>query len=80
MQCVCLYYRSNNTHRPVNLKRPPNTIAVVKEEEGSCKGDGRCNGTGGSAACKGCPAYNNRIVAKKRWKNHRKRFIKSSYR
>ena len=60
-----LYYRSNNTHRPVNLKRPPNTIAVVKEEEGSCKGDGRCNGTGGSAACKGCPAYNNRIVAKK---------------
>ncbi|EMG49619.1 Transcription factor SFU1 [Candida maltosa Xu316] len=60
-----LYYRANNTHRPVNLKRPPNTIAIVKEEEGSCKGDGRCNGTGGSAACKGCPAYNNRIVAKK---------------
>ncbi|RCK63078.1 Suppressor of ferric uptake 1 [Candida viswanathii] len=60
-----LYYRANNTHRPVNLKRPPNTIAIAKEEEGSCKGDGRCNGTGGSAACKGCPAYNNRIVAKK---------------
>ncbi|CAI5757001.1 unnamed protein product [Candida verbasci] len=60
-----LYYRSNNTHRPVNLKRPPNTITIVKEKEGSCKGDGRCNGTGGSAACKGCPAFNNRIVAKK---------------
>ena len=57
-----LYLRSNNTHRPVNLKRPPNTIAIVKNEEGSCKGDGRCNGTGGSAACKGCPAYNNRVV------------------
>ncbi|KAI5954633.1 SFU1 [Candida jiufengensis] len=60
-----LYLRSNNTHRPVNLKRPPNTITVAKVEEGSCKGDGRCNGTGGSAACKGCPAFNNRIVAKK---------------
>ncbi|CAK9436802.1 uncharacterized protein LODBEIA_P13240 [Lodderomyces beijingensis] len=60
-----LYLRSNNSHRPVNLKRPPNTIAVAKEEEGSCKGDGRCNGTGGSAACKGCPAFNNRVVAKK---------------
>lgn len=55
-----LYLRSNNTHRPVNLKRPPNTIAV-KQEEGSCKGDGSCNGTGGSAACKGCPAFNNRV-------------------
>lgn len=59
-----LYLRSNNTHRPVNLKRPPNTIPIVKEEEGSCKGDGRCNGTGGSAACQGCPAYNNRVVIK----------------
>ncbi|KAI5967558.1 SFU1 [Candida margitis] len=60
-----LYLRSNHTHRPVNLKRPPNTITISKEDEGSCKGDGRCNGTGGSAACRGCPAFNNRIVAKK---------------
>lgn len=60
-----LYLRSNNSHRPVNLKRPPNTIVVAKELEGSCKGDGRCNGTGGAAACKGCPAFNNRVVAKK---------------
>ncbi|KAI3402457.2 SFU1 [Candida oxycetoniae] len=59
-----LYLKSNNSHRPVNLKRPPNTIPIAKEQEGSCKGDGRCNGTGGSAACKGCPAYNNRVVAK----------------
>ncbi|KAK6455627.1 GATA type transcriptional activator of nitrogen-regulated genes [Scheffersomyces xylosifermentans] len=63
-----LYLRSNNTHRPVNLKRPPNTILVTKTDEGSCKGDGRCNGTGGSAACKGCPAYNNRVVVAKREK------------
>lgn len=60
-----LYLRSNNTHRPVNLKRPPNTIPVTKDEQGSCRGDGRCNGTGGSAACKGCPAFNNRVVNKK---------------
>lgn len=60
-----LYLRSNNSHRPVNLKRPPNTIRVMKTEEGSCKGDGRCNGTGGSMACKGCPAYNNRVVVKR---------------
>lgn len=59
-----LYYRSNNAHRPVNLKRPPNKIAV-SDNEGSCRGDGHCNGTGGSAACRGCPAYNNRVVIKK---------------
>lgn len=59
-----LYLRSNNHHRPVNLKRPPNTVSFNKEQEGSCKGDGSCNGTGGSAACKGCPAFNNRVVIK----------------
>lgn len=59
-----LYLRSNNTHRPVNLKRPPNTIPV-KNEQGSCLGDGSCNGTGGLAACKGCPAYNNRVAIKR---------------
>ncbi|CUM65673.1 uncharacterized protein PRCAT00003321001 [Priceomyces carsonii] len=60
-----LYLKSNNTHRPVNLKRPPNTIPVGESQAGSCKGDGRCNGTGGSSACKGCPVFNNRVVIKK---------------
>lgn len=64
-----LYYRSNNAHRPVNLKRPPNTIPV-SSEQGSCRGDGHCNGTGGSAACRGCPAYNNRVVIKKESDKH----------
>lgn len=59
-----LYLRSNSTFRPANLKRPPNTVSI-KEDEGSCAGDGKCNGTGGSAACKGCPAFNNRVVIKK---------------
>lgn len=55
-----LYLRSNNHHRPVNLKRPPNTVAI-STQGGSCKGDGSCNGMGGSPACEGCPAYDNRI-------------------
>lgn len=61
-----LYLRSNHTNRPVNLKKTPTFISVEKKSEGSCAGDGRCNGTGGSAACKGCPAYNNRLVLKKK--------------
>ena len=28
---------------------------------GTCPGGGRCNGTGGTQGCAGCPAYNNRI-------------------
>lgn len=37
-----------------------NAGAVAKA--GTCPGDGHCNGTGGSAACSGCPAYNNRVT------------------
>jgi uncharacterized Zn finger protein (UPF0148 family) len=29
---------------------------------GTCPGDGHCNGTGGSSACSGCPAFNNRLA------------------
>lgn len=29
--------------------------------QGTCPGDGKCNGTGGTAACHGCPAFNNRV-------------------
>lgn len=60
-----LYLKSNHSHRPVNLKRPPNTIPLVQDGKGSCKGDGRCNGTGGTAGCSGCPAYNNRLALKR---------------
>lgn len=31
---------------------------------GSCPGGGRCNGTGGSDGCNGCPAFNNRLPKK----------------
>ncbi|KAM6496596.1 hypothetical protein JOM56_007069, partial [Amanita muscaria] len=30
---------------------------------GTCPGDGRCDGTGGTSACSGCPAYNNALAA-----------------
>ncbi|ANZ74107.1 BA75_00659T0 [Komagataella pastoris] len=60
-----LYYRAKNSHRPVNLKRPPKVVTVSRSdlENGTCKGDGRCNGTGGAQACKGCPAFNNRVIS-----------------
>jgi hypothetical protein len=30
---------------------------------GTCPGDGRCDGTGGTSACSGCPTYNNNVLA-----------------
>ncbi len=58
-----LYLRANNHHRPVHLKRPPNVVPVTSAQvEGTCQGNGKCDGTGGSESCKGCPAFNNRIV------------------
>jgi len=32
-------------------------------KSGTCPGDGRCDGTGGTSACSGCPTYNNAIAA-----------------
>lgn len=31
--------------------------------QGTCPGDGRCDGTGGTSACAGCPTYNNNTHA-----------------
>ena len=31
---------------------------------GTCPGDGRCDGTGGTQACAGCPTYNNALQAR----------------
>ncbi len=30
---------------------------------GTCPGDGLCNGTGGTASCRGCPTYNNNVFS-----------------
>lgn len=35
----------------------------TKGHSGTCPGDGRCDGTGGTSACSGCPTFNNAIVA-----------------
>ncbi|UZJ52721.1 hypothetical protein CBS101457_002041 [Exobasidium rhododendri] len=34
---------------------------AIRLQRGSCPGDGYCNGTGGQAACNGCPALNNNL-------------------
>lgn len=33
---------------------------------GTCPGDGRCDGTGGTSACSGCPTYNNALAVSAR--------------
>ena|SRR5579862_974008 len=30
--------------------------------QGTCPGDGHCDGTGGNSSCSGCPAFNNRVA------------------
>lgn len=73
-----LYYKARLTSRPVHLKRPFQSISSSSSSSspppsssstsppprssGSCPGNGNCNGAGGSAACSGCPAYNNRLA------------------
>ncbi|VVT46550.1 uncharacterized protein SAPINGB_P001269 [Magnusiomyces paraingens] len=42
--------------------QPPSVSTTCHETQGTCPGDGHCNGTGGSVACSGCPAYNNRLI------------------
>ncbi|KAI0675988.1 hypothetical protein C8Q78DRAFT_964483 [Trametes maxima] len=37
--------------------------AMQKHHGGTCPGDGRCDGTGGTSACNGCPTYNNAVQA-----------------
>ncbi len=43
--------------QPADAPRPP----TQKHQGGTCPGDGRCDGTGGTSACNGCPTYNNAI-------------------
>ena len=33
-----------------------------KVHGGTCPGDGRCDGTGGTSACSGCPTFNNNAI------------------
>lgn len=44
--------------------QPGTSSAASKSHSaGTCPGDGRCDGTGGTSACSGCPTYNNALSA-----------------
>lgn len=34
----------------------------MQQPQGTCPGDGHCDGTGGNSSCNGCPAFNNRVA------------------
>jgi transcription initiation factor TFIIIB Brf1 subunit/transcription initiation factor TFIIB len=63
-----LYLKARNTVRPPWLKRNAIKKATPVPEipesnnNGTCPGDGHCDGTGGSSSCDGCPAYNQHQV------------------
>lgn len=47
---------------PLTPSGPPaGFVPASQASSGTCPGGGRCNGTGGSQGCNGCPAYNNRV-------------------
>lgn len=49
----------------------PAYVVADPSSHGTCPGGGRCNGTGGSQGCSGCPAYNNRMSKAQQFSNHR---------
>ncbi|KAJ2807920.1 GATA type transcriptional activator of nitrogen-regulated proteins, partial [Coemansia guatemalensis] len=61
-----LYLKSYGRMRPPSLKRTaaaasaqqPPAAASCNHDEGTCPGNGTCNGRGGGPSCDGCPAYN----------------------
>lgn len=55
---------------PLNQLASPPQQAQSKQPQaqasrGTCPGDGRCDGTGGTSACAGCPTYNNVLQARR---------------
>ncbi|KAG6852525.1 hypothetical protein C0991_011222 [Blastosporella zonata] len=72
-----LYQKSRSKPRPSTLGQndtpPPQTSPAMPPKQarsknstnsstgGTCPGDGRCDGTGGTSACAGCPTYNNAL-------------------
>ncbi|KAF7296427.1 hypothetical protein HMN09_01113100 [Mycena chlorophos] len=68
-----LYQKSRNAPRPASLsphvaaQQAAAAAAAAQQSQnghhsGTCPGDGRCDGTGGSSACNGCPTWNNRLA------------------
>ncbi|TBU37522.1 hypothetical protein BD309DRAFT_973917 [Dichomitus squalens] len=50
-------------HQTKSQPTEASRAAAQKHQGGTCPGDGRCDGTGGTSACNGCPTYNNAIQA-----------------
>ena len=55
--------QSQTQHQPQKMAQAQ-TQGQGLTTRGTCPGDGRCNGTGGSTACAGCPTYNNVLQAR----------------
>jgi len=60
---------STTVNKKVNTSNPSSTspsapakVPHVTSSGGTCPGDGRCDGTGGTSACSGCPTYNNALA------------------
>ncbi|KAF8074666.1 hypothetical protein FPV67DRAFT_1619233, partial [Lyophyllum atratum] len=51
--------KQNKATTSSNTKPVPHTNPNTG---GTCPGDGRCDGTGGTSACSGCPTYNNALA------------------
>ncbi|KAJ3903634.1 hypothetical protein F5879DRAFT_958923 [Lentinula edodes] len=50
---------SSASTNPIGV--PPADPAPAVIGPGTCPGDGRCDGTGGSKTCSGCPTFNNNV-------------------
>ncbi|KAJ7147745.1 hypothetical protein C8R43DRAFT_529678 [Mycena crocata] len=48
----------SNSH-PSTLLNSNTNVTSAHQQGGTCPGDGRCDGTGGTSACSGCPTWNN---------------------
>ncbi|EIN09476.1 hypothetical protein PUNSTDRAFT_143032 [Punctularia strigosozonata HHB-11173 SS5] len=57
-------HKSSTDANAMNGKLPPVPAEDPAQSHGTCPGDGRCDGTGGSKACSGCPTYNNALNAR----------------
>lgn len=51
-------------HSQSKSQQPQPQPQVQAAFRGTCPGDGRCDGTGGTQACAGCPTYNNALQAR----------------
>ncbi|TFK39585.1 hypothetical protein BDQ12DRAFT_61720 [Crucibulum laeve] len=52
--------------KPAQPKGTGAGTAHTTSTGGTCPGDGRCDGTGGTSACSGCPTYNNALALSSR--------------